>query len=620
MFGPIASLSLLQITLWGCIAALLVGTLFALRSRWANRRPMRRCILLSTAAHLLLIAVAASVRFATLPPGDGVSKPVRVSLVAPLPRADRVQAAAPIEPMEYVREPDQEGTPSESPPSPNESEANESEPNESEPSENEPREEPVRDLPKPPPLMEAPTPATAEPQPILAQTPPSRGAEAPGEESFEDQQVLETPSHPETAETPTADEPITPVVAADSQPPSPSVAETSNTSATPSIDPPPAAPINPPQPMADRVRPDRLVSVIEQGGSRETEQAVAEALEWLAYAQSPDGRWDASRWEGGREMKVLNQDRGGAGRNADTGISALALLAFLGAGHSHLDGGYRPQVTAGLNFLIQSQAPDGNLAGNAIDKERTYCHSMATFALAEAYALTGDQRLEPAVRRGAEYLIRTQHRQSGAWRYHPGQPGDVSQLGWVVMALRSAELGGIAVPESTWLGIERFLAQVSRGQHGGLACYMPQSPVSASMTAEALYCRQVLGKPPSGRGLDEGVQLIAADLPGRGQANYYYWYYATLALHKAQRDTSASGAAWRDWNEHLKETLVASQVKEGSNHGSWSPNSLWGGYGGRVYTTAMAAMCLEVYYRFGSPQEGEIPWVAGRPRTEATSR
>ena len=32
--------------------------------------------------------------------------------------------------------------------------------------------------------------------------------------------------------------------------------------------------------------------------------------------------------------------------------------------------------------------------------------------------------------------------------------------------------------------------------------------------------------------------------------------------------------------------------------GSWDPDTVWGGYGGRVYTTAMAALCLEVYYRY----------------------
>ena len=39
-------------------------------------------------------------------------------------------------------------------------------------------------------------------------------------------------------------------------------------------------------------------------------------------------------------------------------------------------------------------------------------------------------------------------------------------------------------------------------------------------------------------------------------------------------------------------------MKEGPQAGSWDTNDLWGGHGGRVYTTALATLTLEVYYRF----------------------
>src|SRR4029078_1811316 len=83
---------------------------------------------------------------------------------------------------------------------------------------------------------------------------------------------------------------------------------------------------------------DRLSLIEGQGGNAKTEAAVVAALNWLVAAQSRDGRWNANQFGAGQEQMVLGQDRGGAGRNADTGISALALLAFLGAGHSHLQG------------------------------------------------------------------------------------------------------------------------------------------------------------------------------------------------------------------------------------------------------------------------------------------
>jgi hypothetical protein len=58
------------------------------------------------------------------------------------------------------------------------------------------------------------------------------------------------------------------------------------------------------------------------------------------------------------------------------------------------------------------------------------------------------------------------------------------------------------------------------------------------------------------------------------------------------------GEYWERWNAALRTALVDSQQFDGEHAGSWSPDTIWGGYGGRVYTTAMGALCLEVYYRF----------------------
>ena len=44
--------------------------------------------------------------------------------------------------------------------------------------------------------------------------------------------------------------------------------------------------------------------------------------------------------------------------------------------------------------------------------------------------------------------------------------------------------------------------------------------------------------------------------------------------------------------------LITEQRKTGPDKGSWDPKDRWGGYGGRVYSTALNALILEVYYRF----------------------
>ena len=72
--------------------------------------------------------------------------------------------------------------------------------------------------------------------------------------------------------------------------------------------------------------------------------------------------------------------------------------------------------------------------------------------MSEAYAMSGDKRLRPAVQAAINYTLAAQIRATGGWRYRaiesPGERGDTSQLGWQLMSLKSAELAGINVPAS----------------------------------------------------------------------------------------------------------------------------------------------------------------------------
>ncbi|MEK6237224.1 MAG: terpene cyclase/mutase family protein, partial [Planctomycetales bacterium] len=357
-----------------------------------------------------------------------------------------------------------------------------------------------------------------------------------------------------------------------------------------------------------RVAPDRAKIASETGGDAKTESAVQSALKWLAANQGRDGGWSASKHGAGREMHVAGQNRDGAGSQADSGVTGLALLAFMGAGQTHQQGKYRETVRRGMEYLIRIQAADGSLAGNAKLFARMYCHAMAAFALSECYAMTGDPAMERPVRSAVNYTLRAQHSQDGSWRYKPGDQGDTSVLGWQVMVLKSAEEAGLGFPKSSRDRIIRYLNKVSSGR-GGLACYRHGDEVSRTMSAEAFMCWSFLGVQRSSQANRETAEYLLQKPPGKGRANYYYWYYATLAMHRIQ------GSDWDRWNRALTDTLVKTQRDSGSLEGSWDPTSVWGGYGGRVYSTATAALCLEVYYRF-LPSQSKT---ASRRRSRATN-
>jgi hypothetical protein len=341
-----------------------------------------------------------------------------------------------------------------------------------------------------------------------------------------------------------------------------------------------------------RVAPDRDAVAESLGATPESQEAVRLALKWMADSQDPDGNWDASKHGAGRELQVAGRNRYQAGARADTGITGLALLAFLAAGHTHQAGDYQSTVRRGLEYLIRSQASDGGLGGEATTYARMYCHAMAAFALSEACGMTRDERLREPVVQAIAYTLASQNPTTGGWRYSPGDAGDTSQLGWQIMALKSAELAGVPFPVRTRNGAIRFLNSVAHGKLGGLSAYRPGEKVSRPMTAEALACRHFLGMAHDHPAGYEGGRYIIEELPGEGPFNLYYWYYGTLAMYQLQ------GEYWDRWNQALQKTLIDSQRKSGPLAGSWDPESVWGGYGGRVYTTALATLCLEVYYRF----------------------
>lgn len=338
--------------------------------------------------------------------------------------------------------------------------------------------------------------------------------------------------------------------------------------------------------FANRVGAAKEIALNQTGGDVQTEAAVKAALKFLARAQRGDGAWDPLASGAGVERKPLGENRFGAGKKGETGLTGLSLLAMMGSGNTHLQGEYADNVFRGLAYLIRTQNPDGSLTGHASPYAASYCHSMAALSLCEAAVMTRDKSAVEASRRAIGHTVRMQHTLTGGWRYTRGDPGDLSQLGWQAMVLDGGKRAGITIRRENIAGVARFLRSVRVGQ-GGLACYRPGEGTSRTMTAEALATRLLIGEKVPQREIDEAERYLLDSLPGTHQDNYYYWYYATLALHQLQDD------AWSRWNKALKNRLLKTQRPDGS----WSSGTVWGGYGGTVYTTAMATLCLETYYR-----------------------
>jgi hypothetical protein len=545
------------------LAALSATLLVLMWTRWGQSRPLRKCLILSLVAHVLLLGYSTTVHI-FLPDAESPGEPaILVSL------AD----------VESPNEEEWEATPDDAATQPEPNEPNKVE-----------TLEPPEPRPTPPPTQadaaepRSSVPMVEPPQPTPA---PDKPTEPIAQQAADADEAMLRRLLPASLASPDArDGDLVAVEAAEpggrmvsvGAPPV-SLHRSDDTAGVPEV-------------YRLRVAADRDARAREHGATAESEAAVNAGLKWLADHQEPDGRWCPAHYEGSRETFVAGEDRGGATMQADAGITGLALLAFLAAGHTSERSEYEGQVERGLEYLVRVQKPDGSLAGEANLVAAMYCHAMAALAIGEAYAMTSDPRFEGPLRRAVAYTVAAQDPSGGGWRYRPRDPGDTSQLGWQVMVLASAESSGIPIPETARQAARHYLRAVSSGRYGGLAAYRVGQRASRPMTAEALVCRQFLGIAAESPTAGEAGDYLLGELPGQGRDNLYYWYYGTLAMYHLQ------GEHWRQWNDAMQRTLLARQRRSGDLAGSWDPTTVWGSYGGRVYTTAMATLCLEVYYRF----------------------
>jgi hypothetical protein len=338
-------------------------------------------------------------------------------------------------------------------------------------------------------------------------------------------------------------------------------------------------------------------------GSRATESSVESALKWLVAHQNRDGSWSWNHTPGDKCSGYANP----GDKQSKMGATGLALLPFLGAGYTHQDGKYKDTVRKGIEYLVGKMIVQNNAGrlfeANGANHEHMYCHGIATCALAEAFGMTNDYRLKAPAQLAVNYIVQAQHPDNGGWLYTPRAGGDTSVVGWQVMALKSAILSHLNVPGKVKPLANKWLDAVQWGvpEEGyGIGAFygyrQPNDrPNAGATTAIGILCRNYLGAQKGDPGLQKGVEAISA--AGLSNGNMYHNYYAAQVMFQ---NDGPDGPMWKKWNKEMIDLFVNSQVKAGKDRGSWYFDG--GGHGakagGRVYCTAMAAMTLEVYYRY----------------------
>ena len=301
-----------------------------------------------------------------------------------------------------------------------------------------------------------------------------------------------------------------------------------------------------------------------------TESAVVRALDWLKMNQQVDGSWGPNK----------------------VALTGLSLLTFLAHGELTSSENYGVTVEYAIRFLLSKQREDGTFAD--VDTQAgPYEHGIATYAMCEAYGMTRVPALKPVMEKAVQVILNGQQK-GGGWDYRYGKSGrrDTSVAGWQIQALKAALIAGAENP-----GIEEALARAAddlksaRDPRTGRFHYSdPKSQTSESITGVAVLCLELIGQGDS-KEARHGLSALTRALckwEAAPEWAMYGWYYITQAkFHEG-------GPEWKGWNSQFARAFTKSQNKDGS----WTAPKEDEQKYGPAYSTALAALTLQVYYRF----------------------
>ncbi|MBM3966698.1 MAG: hypothetical protein FJ308_16770 [Planctomycetes bacterium] len=289
--------------------------------------------------------------------------------------------------------------------------------------------------------------------------------------------------------------------------------------------------------------------------------------------------------------------------NAATG---MALMCFLGAGQTHMEGEYKETVFKGISFLINSMRVQGPYGawwvgdGHGKGLDDMYAHGIASIAMCEAYGMTRDERLLEAAQLSINYMAYAQNPATGGWHYSPfplgGLPGDTSVVGWQMMAIKSGAMAGLNfdldVVRKANVFLDTMQVPGGYGYHYSMDSKMKNpTEYRPAMTACGVLCRMYSGWNKQEPTIKAAAEKFAAD--GPSLTDNYYNYYATQVMKQY------GGAEWDAWNNKMRDQIVSTQVQTGHGAGSWYvEDGISAQAGGRFYCTCMSTMMLEVYYRY----------------------
>jgi Squalene-hopene cyclase C-terminal domain len=323
------------------------------------------------------------------------------------------------------------------------------------------------------------------------------------------------------------------------------------------------------------------------------DEAIDRGLAYLRRSQRNDGGWATS---GGDNFGAFG---GAIAGGSDPAVTALAVMAFLSAGHVPGEGRHGAAIEAGVRFVAASQQRNGVFALQWGGHLEMYYHGICTLMLAEVAGMT-DGKLAEEIRQRMEAAVRvilvaqkTNHgRETGGWRYTVGShDSDLSVTGWQIMALRGAKNLGCDVPKERIKLAVDYIQRCHDPNTGGYR-YTTSNQVTVACTGTGVLALELCGKEyhRSPEAQRAGNYILNSRVP-HGQAHFFYGVYYT-----SQAMFQLGDNYWNQYRGMLHNALLRQTPPR--QDGSWIGRGFDDNRYGPNYCTAMAILALTVEYRF----------------------
>lgn len=288
------------------------------------------------------------------------------------------------------------------------------------------------------------------------------------------------------------------------------------------------------------------------------------AQNYIQNCQEEDGHWSAAAH--------------GGEATADLRVNAFVLLAYLSDGNTLRSGPRREQAKGAFLWLRRVLDDKGRFALRA-DPQWLLDHAIATYAWVESMRLsqfTGAAYLDPTVA-CSDALAR---------ELALLRPTPSSELRlWVEMSARSLlQIAAQLEAKSDHAAKAPPLSEAAARLRGALSA-VPERPDETPRDRAAAALLADL----------RGEKVEAGALPASCLDDPLLTFYVVALGFRR------GGEPWKPMQRALHTSIVTTQLRgdpSAADYGSWDPVGAFGKENGRLGTSALAVVLLQIYYRY----------------------